>query len=272
MSDQHGRDNARAGWRRTVKGLCAAYMWAVYFFLYAPILVVMVYSFNSARFATDWRGFTWDWYAKLFANQQLMNAAVNSLMVATLAATFATALGTLAALVLHRYRFRGRKVLHGSIFVLTVSPDIVMGISMLIFFIALRIQLGFATLLIAHVTLCLPFVAVTVLARLAEFNEHIVEAAKDLGATESKAFRYVILPLLTPAVAAGWLLSFTLSMDDVLISFFVTGPTFEILPLKIYSMVRLGVKPDINALSAVMFTLTVVLVLAAHALTKARKK
>lgn len=255
-----------------IKRLSGAYLWLVYIFLYAPIFIVMVYSFNNARFATDWRGFTWDWYAKLFANRQLMDAALNTLIVATLAATLAAALGTLAALVLHRYRFPGRKILHGSIFVLTVSPDIVMGIAMLMFFIALKIDLGFLTLLIAHITLCLPFVAVTVLARLAEFDENIVEAAKDLGATESKAFRHIILPLVMPAVAAGWLLSFTLSMDDVLISFFVTGPNFEILPLKIYSMVRLGVKPDINALSAVMFTLTVVLVFAAHVLTKARKK
>ncbi len=255
-----------------MRRLAKLYMWIIYFFLYAPIFVVMIYSFNKARFATNWRGFTLDWYVQLFANGQLMHAAMNSLLVATLAATLAAALGTLAALVLHRYRFFGRRVLHGSIFVLTVSPDIVMGISMLIFFITMRMELGFLTLLIAHVTLCLPFVAVTVLARLSEFNEHLVEAAKDLGASESKAFRHIILPLIMPAVAAGWLLSFTLSMDDVLISFFVTGPTFEILPLKIYSMVRLGVKPDINALSAVMFTLTVVLVLAAHALTKARKK
>ncbi len=255
-----------------MKRLSSIYLWLVYAFLYVPIGIVMVYSFNSARFATNWRGFTWGWYAKLFANRQLMDAALNTLTVATLAATLAAALGTLAALVLHRYRFRGRKVLHGSIFVLTVSPDIVMGIAMLMFFIALRIDLGFLTLLIAHITLCLPFVAVTVLARLAEFDENIVEAAKDLGATESRAFRHIILPLIMPAVAAGWLLSFTLSMDDVLISFFVSGPSFEILPLKIYSMVRLGVKPDINALSAVMFTLTVVLVLTAHALTKARRK
>ncbi|GFM32092.1 spermidine/putrescine ABC transporter permease PotC [Desulfovibrio subterraneus] len=255
-----------------IKRASQAYLWLIYSFLYIPILVVMVYSFNNARFATDWRGFTWSWYGKLFANTQLMDAALNTLMVATLAATFASALGTLAALVLHRYRFPGRKVLHGSIFVLTVSPDIVMGIAMLMFFIAAKIELGFLTLLIAHITLCLPFVAVTVLARLAEFDENIIEAAKDLGATESRAFRHIILPMIMPAVAAGWLLSFTLSMDDVLISFFVTGPTFEILPLKIYSMVRLGVKPDINALSAVMFTLTVVLVLAAHALTRTRRK
>ena len=147
-----------------------------------------------------------------------------------------------------------------------------MGISLLIFFIALHLPLGFLTLLIAHTTLGLPFVALTVLARLAEFDEHLVEAARDLGASEAQAFRHVILPGIMPAVMAGWLLAFTLSMDDVLISFFVAGPTFEVLPLKIYSMVRLGVKPDINALSAIMFCVTVALVMLAFSLTRPRKK
>ena len=150
--------------------------------------------------------------------------------------------------------------MYGSIYVLTVSPDIVMGISLLIFFIFFHIPLGFLSLFIAHTTLSLPFVVLTVLTRLMEFDEQLVEAARDLGANESQAFRYVILPLIMPAIVAGWLLAFTLSMDDVLISFFVTGPTFEILPLKIYSMVRLGVKPEINALSAIMFCITVVFV------------
>ena len=143
----------------------------------------------------------------------------------------------------------------------------VMGISLLMFFIWVNIPLGFLTMLIAHTTLGLPFVALTVLARLAEFDEHLVEAARDLGATEAQAFRYVILP----AVVAGWLLAFTLSMDDVLISFFVAGPTFEVLPLRIYSMVRLGVKPDVNALSAIMFCVTIVLVVLAFFLSRPRK-
>ncbi len=251
--------------------LRALWLWVVYAFLYLPIVVVIVYSFNNATYTTAWKGFTWKWYARLADNGPLMDAALRSLSVAVLSATAATVLGTLAALAIGRYRFPGRKVLLGSILVLTVSPDIVMGISLLIFFVILGQSLGMGTLLISHVTLCLPFVTVTVLARLASFDENLVEAARDLGASEWRAFLFVILPLTLPAVGAGWLLSFTLSLDDVLISFFVTGPSFEILPLKIYSMVRLGVKPDINALSAIMFTLTVACVLLAHAMTRARR-
>lgn len=243
----------------------------VYTILYLPILLVVVYSFNSAKYSTDWRGFTLKWYQSLFNNSALLDSALNSLIVGSLSATCATLLGVLAAIALKRYRFLGRKVLHGSVFVLTVSPDIVMGISLLIFFIAFSIELGFLTLLISHITLSLPFVTITVLARLAEFDESVVEAARDLGATEWQAFYHVILPLIFPAVLASWLLAFTLSMDDVLISFFVTGPSFEVLPLRIYSMVRLGMKPDVNALSALMFGVTVLLVVLAWTVSKWRK-
>ncbi len=252
--------------------LAKLWLGTVYVFLYMPILLVIIYSFNTAKYSTQWRGFTFKWYELLLRNDTLLDAALNSVIVGALSATLATALGILAAIALRRYRFIGRKVLHGSVYVLTVSPDIVMGISLLIFFIAFSIELGFLTLLIAHTTLALPFVAITVLARLAEFDESVVEAARDLGATEWKAFYHIILPLIWPAVIAGWLLAFTLSMDDVLISFFVTGPSFEILPLKIYSMVRLGMKPDVNALSALMFGVTVLLVVLAWTLGKGRKK
>jgi spermidine/putrescine transport system permease protein len=139
-------------------------------------------------------------------------------------------------------------------------------------FIALNVRLGFITLFIAHTTLCMPFVAVIVLARLEAFDEHLIEAARDLGASEARAFWHILLPLTFPAIVAGWLLSFTLSMDDVLISTFTTGPTFEVLPVKIYSMVKLGVKPDVNALCAVMFVLTLVLVVLAQAINQIRRK
>jgi len=248
------------------------YVWLVYAFFYVPLIVVFVYSFNSNRYTTDWGGFSLRWYTVLFQNSAIMDAAVNSVLVAVCAATTATILGSLTALCIRRYRFPGRRLLHGSILLLTVSPDIVMGISLLIIFIALKINLGFATLLMAHTTLCAPFVTVVVLARLAEFDEYLIEAARDLGASEAQAFRRVLLPLTAPAVAAGWLLSFTLSMDDVLISTFVTGPSFEVLPVKIYSMVKLGVKPDINALSAIMFVVTLVLVLTAYGMLQARRK
>ena len=239
------------------------WLWIVYAFLFLPIFVVIAYSFNAAKYTSAWKGFTLKWYSQLFGNAALIDAVVNTLSVAALAASLATLLGVLAALCLKRTDFPGRQLLHASLYV--------MGISLLIFFISVKLPLGFVSMLIAHTTLGLPFVALTVLARLAEFDEHLVEAARDLGATEAQAFRYVILPVIMPAVVAGWLLAFTLSMDDVLISFFVAGPTFEVLPLRIYSMVRLGVKPDINALSAIMFCVTIALVVLAFCLSRPRK-
>lgn len=248
------------------------YMLFVYAFFYVPLLVVFVYSFNNAKYTTAWKGFTLRWYELLFANKAILDAAINSLMVAVCAASLATFLGTLAAIALKRYKFTGKDSMYGSILMLTVSPDIVMGIAFLVVFIAFHIELGFFTLLIAHTALCAPFVALTVLGRLDEFDEHLIEAARDLGASETQALRKVLLPLTTPAIMAGWLLSFTLSMDDVLISAFVTGPTFEVLPVRIYSMVKLGVKPDVNALSAIMFTLTLTLVLTAQGIMHLRRR
>ncbi len=248
-----------------------AYLILVYGFLYIPIIVLIVYSFNDSKYSLYWEGFTWGWYESLFANDTLLKVALNSVMVATLAATLATLIGTLAAVTVYRYEFFGKQLLNGLIFVLIMSPDIVMGISLLILFVSLQITLGFATLLVAHITFCIPFVAVTVLSRISGFDKNLIEAAKDLGASEFQTFHKVILPLLMPAVVAGWLLSFTLSMDDVIISFFVTGPTFEILPLKIYSMVRLGIKPEVNALCAIMFGLTLVIVITAQSLLKEKK-
>ena len=253
-------------------GLKRLYVWLVYGFLYCPLLVTFLYSFNTNKYTTAWGGFSLKWYDALLHNTAILDAALNSLLVATCAASLATLLGSLAAVCLKRYRFPGRRALAVGILLLTVSPDIVMGISLLILFIACSIQLGFFSLLIAHTALCAPFVAVTVLARLAEFDEQLIEAARDLGASEAGALLHILLPLTAPAVAAGWLLSFTLSMDDVLISTFVTGPYFEVLPVRIYSMVKLGVKPDVNALSAIMFVLTLSLVLLALALTQLRRK
>ncbi|MDL2315954.1 spermidine/putrescine ABC transporter permease PotC [Desulfovibrio sp. OttesenSCG-928-A18] len=248
-----------------------SYLALVYAFFYLPLFVVFVYSFNSNKYTTNWAEFSLKWYQSLLSNSALLDAALNSLLVAVCAASLATFLGTISALAFKRYRFFGRKALYIAIFMLTVSPDIVMGISLLIMFIALKIELGFFTILVAHTTLCAPFVAVTVLARLAAFDEQLIEAARDLGASEPEAFRHVLLPLTAPAIAAGWLLSFTLSMDDVLISTFTTGPSFEVLPVKIYSMVKLGVKPDVNALCAVMFVLTLVLVLLAQTISQSRR-
>jgi spermidine/putrescine transport system permease protein len=248
-----------------------SYIWLVYAFLYAPIAVVIVYSFNNARLSKDWRGFTWQWYESLFSNQSLIDAALNSLLLAVCVATLATILGSLAALCLHRYRFPGKALLQGNIYLLTISPDIVMGISLLILFVAVHVPLGFVSLLIGHVTMAMPFVTVTVLARLASFDENLIEAARDLGASELKALLHVLLPLTLPGIAAGWLLSFTLSMDDVIISVFLSGPGFEVLPLQMYSLV-LRSRPSVNALSTIMFCMTLLLILLAQLFTLPRKR
>ena len=250
---------------RLVKG---SYLFGVYAFLYVPLLVVAVFSVNSSKYSLAWKGFTWDWYLRLWHNTGLMTAALNSLMVAAAAATLATLLGTIAAFILHRYRFPGRRVLFGTLMVMVMSPDIVIAISLLLLFLALHLPLGFGTLLLAHTVLCVPFVATTVSSRFHGFQADIVDAARDLGAGEYQVFRHIVLPLAAPAVLAGWLLSFTLSLDDVIISFFATGPGYEVLPLRIYSMVRLGIKPDVNALCVVMMALTVIALILSKSLLK----
>jgi len=201
----------------------------------------------------------------------LLEAAWHSISVAFVSAFIACVLGTLGALALFRYDFSGKKLMQSLVYVLIMSPEIVMGISFLMLFIFISLPLGFTTLLIAHVTFCLPFVIVTVMARLNGFDKNIIEAAKDLGASEFITFTNIILPNIIPAIIAGFLLSLTLSFDDVIISFFVTGPDYEILPLKIYSMVKLGVKPEINALCTIMFIFTLLMVLFTQFLIKEKK-
>ncbi len=254
------------------KLLKRSYLGAVYLFLYAPLFLLIILSFNSSEFGTKWTGFTTDWYLKLFNNGTLMDAAVNSFLVAVSSATTATVIGTLAAVSIFRFRFFGRNFLMTMLYIVMMSPEIVMGISLLILFMTLNIPLGFQTLLIAHTTFSLPFVMIVLFTRLSDFDKSVIEAAKDLGADELKTFWYVILPSIAPAVVAGWLLSFTISMDDSIASFFTTGPGFEVLPLKIYSMVRLGIKPEVNALSAIIFVFCIILVVIAQFLLKERKK
>ena len=236
------------------------WLWLVLDLLYLPMVVLVAYSFNTAPYGTHWDQLGWQWYRHLRDDQALIDATLNSLAVAALAATVGTAIGTLGAVGLRLYRLPGRVFFQGLLFVTLMSPEIVMGVSLLVLFIAIGLPLGFGSLLLAHVTFCLPFVTVTVLSRLQDFDPRLLEAARDLGASEGQAIRHVVLPLALPAIAAGWLLSFTLSLDDVVVSFFVTGPDFEVLPLRIYSMVRMGVKPEVNALAALLFCLSLMLV------------
>lgn len=228
--------------------------------LYIPICILIVNSFNSSQYGISWGGFTTDWYSILFQNDSLLQAAGHSLVMATLSATCATLSGALTAIALHRYKFRGKNFVKSMLFIVTMSPDIVMAISFLVLFIIFGFSLGFNTLLISHITLCLPFVVLTVSARLQGFDMRMLEAAKDLGANEFTILRKIIFPLIFPAIASGWLLSFTLSMDDVVISSFVTGADYEILPLKIYSMVKVGVSPEVNALATVLLSISLLLI------------
>ncbi|GIA52566.1 spermidine/putrescine ABC transporter, permease protein [Vibrio cholerae] len=249
-----------------------SFMSLVYLFLYLPIIVLIANSFNENKFGIKWGGFTTKWYHALMNNDSLMQAAWHSINVAVFSATAATLIGSLTAVALFRYQFKGKKVVSGMLFVVMMSPDIVMAISLLALFLVMGAKLGFFTLLIAHITFCLPFVVVTVYTRLNGFDVKMLEAAKDLGAGELVILKKIILPLAKPAVAAGWLLSFTLSLDDVIISSFVTGPTYEILPLKIYSMVKVGISPEVNALATVMLVVSLVLVVASQLLAREKVK
>lgn len=246
------------------------YMGMIYLFLYLPIFILILYSFNASKYSVAWTGFTWKWYEKVLENDALLESALNSLSIATLSSLGATLLGTLGAVALFRYHFKGKRLLKSLVYILILSPEIVMGIALLILFVLVGLSLGFFSLLIAHITFCLPFVVVTVLSRLSGFDYRIIEAAKDLGASGWQTFWKVILPPIMPSIIAGFLLSFTLSLDDVIISFFVSGVEFEILPVKIFSMVRLGVKPEINALCAVMFLFTIIMVGLSQFLLKER--
>lgn len=250
------------------KLLKALYVIGMYFFLYVPLIVTIIFSFNDAGTAEHWNGFTTKWYVALFRDQSLIKAAFRSLLLAAMAATTSTVVGTIIAIALHRYRFIGQRVVFGSLSVIMMSPEIIQGISLVMVFVILGVPLGFVTVLLSHTVFCFPFVTMTVLARLKGFNRNLVEAAADLGATDVSIVQKILIPLVLPAVFAGWLMSFTLSIDDVIISFFVSGKNYEILPLKIYSMVRTGIQPDVNALCAAMFFATFAVVLLSYRLVR----
>ena len=250
------------------KGL---YTFAVYVFLYAPLIITIVFSFNKSRYSVAWEGFTTQWYGKMIQNTGLLDSAINSLFLAATAATVATVIGTVTAVALHRYRFIGQKVVYGSLSVIMLSPEIIQGISLVMIFVILGIPLGFTTLLLSHTVFCFPFVTITVLARLRGVNRNLAESAADLGASDVDIVRFILIPLILPAVFAGWLMSFTLSIDDVIISFFVSGKEYEILPMKIYSMVRTGIQPDVNALCAALFFATFFVVMISYRLVRAKR-
>ncbi|GJD99380.1 ABC transporter permease [Methylobacterium isbiliense] len=240
-------------------------------FLYGPILVLVVYSFNASRLVTVWGGFSTRWYASLAADGALVTATLVTLKVAFASASLATVLGTLAALALDRRgRFPGRTLFTGLLVAPMVMPEVIIGLSLLLLFVALGVDRGLWTIVAAHATFTLCFVAVVVQARLATLDRSLLEAAADLGAPPARVFLTVTLPLILPAVIAGFLLAFTLSMDDLVIASFVSGPGATTLPMRLYSQVRLGVSPEINAISTLLIATVSLGVLAASLLTARR--
>jgi spermidine/putrescine transport system permease protein len=232
----------------------------IYLFLYAPIVVLMLFSFNSANSTQIWEGFSLKWYGGLVSNQSVLDAFRTSIIVGVSATAIATVIGTLTALALTRHRFRGKSVADSTIYAATVMPEIVVGVSLLAFFVSVQFGLGLTTIIIAHVAFTISFVTIVVRARLSGMDRSLEEAAQDLGANPATTFLRVTLPLILPGVMAGALLAFTLSFDDFVITFFVAGVGSSTLPLKIYSMIKFGVSPVINALSTVVLVATVILI------------
>ncbi|GFZ32011.1 spermidine/putrescine ABC transporter permease [Clostridium zeae] len=237
-----------------------SYAFLMYMFLYVPIMVLIAFSFNSSKLNVVWTGFTFKWYQSLIHNAGILEAVKNSFIIAIVSTIISVVIGTLASVGLYRYEFRGKKILDTILYIPLVIPEIVMGISLLAFFSIVKMDLGRLSLIIAHVTFSVAYVVAVVRTRLDGFDKAVEEAAMDLGASAFKTFFYVTLPIIMPGVIAGGLLAFTLSLDDVIISFFVAGPGSVTLPLKIFSMVKFGVTPEINALSTIILLFTVIII------------
>ena len=239
-------------------------------FFYLPIVVLVINSFNASRFGSTWEGFSLQWYTRLWDQREIWQALENTLIIAFTATTLSVVLGTTAAFALHRHKSGLQRVHYSLIYTPLVVPEILMGISLLLFFVALKVQLGLFTIFLAHVTFCISYVAMVVLARLQDFDFSIIEAAQDLGADWWTATWRVLLPLLAPGIAAGGLLAFTLSVDDFVITFFVAGPGSTTLPIRIYSMIKHGSPPLINALSTLLLVVTCATVYASQRLAARR--
>lgn len=246
--------------QRVVQELLRGWTVLVFLFLYAPIAVLVAYSFNASRLNVIWTGFTFQWYGQLASNAPLLRATQNSLVIATLTTVLSIILGTTGAWLLHRYRFRGARAIQTLLTVPMVMPEVLMGISLLVFFATAGLALGFATVIIGHVTFCFPFVLVAVQARLQGLDPSLEEAALDLGATPAAAFRRVVLPVVAPAIASAALLSFMLSFDELVVTWFTASASSRTLPIEIYGRIRRGLDPGLNAISTVLVAATLAVV------------
>jgi len=252
---------------KTLKNI---FILCVFLFLYLPIITLIIFSFNTSELNILFEGFTLDWYFKLFENTTLIEALINTLIVSVVSTIVSTVIGTLAAIGLHKYDFKGKKLINGLLYVPVVIPEIVLGISLLSVYTLLKLDLGLSTLIISHIAFSIPFVIISVRTVLNSINLNIEEAAYDLGASEFKTFTRVIIPELMPGIISGATLAFTLSLDDVIISYFTAGPGSNTLPLQIYSMIKTGVTPDVNALTTLII-LVIMSVLLISTLVQVRK-
>ena len=246
--------------KRLGQWLFTGYAGIFYLFLYAPIILLVMYSFNVSRFPTYWAGFTLDWYAKLFENRLIGIALKNTLIVSISSTIIATIIGTMVSVAIERYRFRTKPVVDAVLFLPVIIPDIAMGVMLLVFFVLIKMPLGLPTIIISHVAFNISFVAIIVRARMASIGPVLEEAASDLYANEWQAFWRVTFPLLIPGILAGALFAFTLSLDDYVITNFTSGPGSTTLPVRIVGMIRKNITPEINAISTIMLLISMMLV------------
>ncbi|MEW6270804.1 MAG: ABC transporter permease [Thermodesulfobacteriota bacterium] len=257
---------------RWMRGLLGAWTGLVVLFLYLPLAVLIAYSFNRSRLNVLWEGFTLDWYAAIWRDASLVRSLENSLLVALVTTLLSVALGSAAAWLLHRYRFPAARWLQALIFTPMVVPEVILGVSLLLLFVVVRLDLGFTTVVISHVTFCVPFVMVAVQARLADLDPSLEEAALDLGATRARAFARVVVPQLAPAIVAGALMAFTLSLDELIVTWFTASAATRTLPLEIFGRVRKGLDPTLNAISTVFVLSSVGLVVASELARRHRRR
>jgi len=246
------------------------YAGLIYTFMYLPIILLIIYSFNNSRYRGNWEGFTLNWYKELFRDRGIMDALRNTLLIAVASSVSATVLGTMAAIGIYAMKPKLKNFMVNMTYLPVTYPEIVIGVSLLALYVGIGLPLGFWSIILSHITFCVPFVVIAVLPKLYQLNPNLEEAAMDLGATPSQAFWKVILPEIMPGVMTGMLLSFTLSLDDFLISFFTTGSGVNTLAIKIYSMTKVGVTPKINALTTIIFVTIFLLLLVIQA--RDRKK
>ena len=252
--------------------LSRIYTFLVFLFLYAPIAVLIFFSFNNSRYRGQWDGFSLRWYKELLDDRIIVQAFYNTITIAILTTIIATVLGTIAAIGLSNIKGIKKKVIMNLNYIPVVSPDILIGISLMILFIFSNIKLGYVSLLLAHITFCTPYVILSVLPKISQLNKYLFEAALDLGATPGQAIRKVILPQIMPGIFTGGLLAFTLSLDDFVVSFFTTGSGINTLPIAIYSMAKRGINPKINEVSTILFIVVLVLLIIVNKRTNTEKK